>query len=206
MLIIISITFCLIKRITLILLLKKKSNNTFNNVQLKITSIVDDAQKDMYNVIGFFIPNMSDKLSSLYQKVYQYFHEQTETLFLFILYTLRVTIQLWVLSEVFIFLKLKYIYCALSLLLISLRIKLLFYIRNSDLAAFLIIVALGLEEEALLPITQDCLKMTYKQFILCNKLTGYLDMYQQYNKLFYPYINSFLNPFYLVGWLFCYNL
>lgn len=76
----------------------------------------------------------------------------------------------------------------------------------------LIITNKGINVETGLPITSyqfsdkynkigdaDDLKYHIQHFILCNKLSGYLGMYDRYTTFFTPYINIFVYSLYLIG-------
>lgn len=79
------------------------------------------------------------------------------------------------------------------------------------LYAIRIIEDRGIDEESQLPITnyklqpgfeQYDLRYTIEQFIICNKLTGYLEMYDRYANFFNPRVNIFIYTLYLLGWLY----
>lgn len=213
-----SIIFCLANLIAIILFLRnKQTTNIFTQLSLKANTIVEQAFSDLYNFICNFIPNIYDKVSYLSQKFYVNFHEISETLFLFIQYGIRLIILFFFILDVFIFFKLNYMYKVLYLLCISMLIKLLFYILKDfsanleEARSYLIITDLGIDRRTHLPRTNYKLKEEYNhldleyhigQYILCLKVSGYLDMYQRYSNFFYPYVNSIIYSFYLIGWIY----
>lgn len=108
-------------------------------------------------------------------------------------------------------------YKALYLLIISLIIKILFYILKDfasnleDARSYLIITPKGINNDSQEPITNYALKpefqdlnLTYHvgQFILCNKVSGYLDMYNHYRSFFTPYVNLVIYSLYFIGWVY----
>lgn len=103
------------------------------------------------------------------------------------------------------------------LLCISLFIKVIFYALRDfannleDAKSFLIIENIGEDLKTQQPITEFNLKPEYKklnldyyvkQYILCSKLTGYFQIYDQYLKLLTPYFNIIIYTLYLIGWSF----
>lgn len=80
-----------------------------------------------------------------------------------------------------------------------------------DAESYLIIENKGVDFSTQLPITEFSLKNQYKklnldyyikQYILCSKLTGYLNMYDFYSKKLTAYYNLILYTLYLIGWLY----
>ena len=68
---------------------------------------------------------------------------------------------------------------------------------------------MGFDNETQLPLTYYELKDAYKeydlsyyiqQYILCSKITGYLDMYDKYSSYFTPYFNKIIYGLYVVAW------
>ena len=69
----------------------------------------------------------------------------------------------------------------------------------------------GIDNETQLPITSYQLKPEYKdndlssvieQYVLCNKLSGYLNFYDRYNHFFTSKFNIIIYSCYLLGWLY----
>lgn len=183
----------------------------------KLNIIVDDAFSDLYNFICQFIPNVYDKVAFLTQKFYLYFHKRPENFFLMISYGTRIIILLFFLIDVFIFFKLNFMYKALYLLGINMLIKLLFYVLKDfstnleSIEDCLIIEDKGIDKETNLPITNYKLKEEYEEmdleyyvdhYILCSKISGYLEMYHRYSDFLYPYITTLIYSGYLIGWVY----
>ena len=79
--------------------------------------------------------------------------------------------------------------------------------------SLLIIEEKGINDENNLPRTSFSLKEEFKdldleyhvgQYILCSKISGYLEMYDRYSAFFTPYFNIVIYLSYLTGW--CYVL
>lgn len=202
----------------LLLFNKKSSDNIITKLFLKISEIIEKSLFEVYKLLGnLLILDVYNKVSFLAQKFYKYFHKVSETLFLFILYGIRLIIISCFLIDVFAFFKLGYFYKACYLLCFSLLIKVLFYIlrdfsNNLDIAkSFLIIQHEGVNPETNVPRTSYRLKEEHKhldleyhvgQFILCSKVSGYLEMYERYSNFFMPRFNIILYLLYLMGWSF----
>ncbi len=196
---------------------KKVTESYFFKKMLQINTIIENALYELYHYIGNIFKDPYDMISYITQKFYKYFGDISETFFLFILYFIRFTILLCFLIDVFIYFRLELMYKSLYLLCISLLIKLfLFILRDfstnlEDLRSFLIIEDRGIDQETKLPITDYSLKENYKklnleyyvgQFILCSKISGYLEMYDRYSRFFSPYLNIIIYFLYFLGWLY----
>lgn len=219
LLIIISIilsTYIIYKNI---FILSKKQNveNIFSKTLLKITDFIENALMELYNTIGSLLQNPYDNVSYLAQKFYKYFQDISETFFLFVLYIIRITIVICFLIDIFVYFQLNYMYKSLYLLCVSLIINFLFYILKDfsqnleDAASYLIIKDEGLNSSNNLPIYRYKLKEEFKhlnlnyhigQYILCSKLSGYLENYERYKMFFSPRINIIIYSLYLIGWLY----
>lgn len=79
--------------------------------------------------------------------------------------------------------------------------------------SFLIIEDQGINQETGLPRTTYSFKEEIRslgldleyyvgQFILCSKITGYLNIYDRYSKFFSPYFNLIIYSLYFLGWLY----
>ena len=75
--------------------------------------------------------------------------------------------------------------------------------------SILIIEPQGLDIKTGLPLTVYRLKQEYhdldliyhvEQYILCSKVSGYLEYYEQYKAYFTPYFNSIIYLLYMIGW------
>jgi hypothetical protein len=200
-----------------ILLGKKTTESFFSNKLSKIMEVISRALQEMYGIIGSLFKDPYNKISFITQKFYKYFQNISETLFLFILYGIRFIILICFLIDVFIYFQLSLMYYSLYLLCLSLWIKILFYIMKDfsgnleEAESMLNIINRGVNPITHVPRTSYSLKKEYQnldleyyvgQYILCSKITGYLDMYNRYDILFSPYINSIFYFSYLIGWLY----
>ncbi len=217
--VILSIIFCVLNLVmNIIILLNKKPRETiFTQLAVNVSNIINNALFETYSFLSNLIPNIAEKVSYLSQKFYSVFSKKPETFFLFLIYIIRFIIILTFLIDVFLFFRINYMYKALALLIVSLLIKILLYILkdySSNLEyveSLLIINNEDVDEQTALPITSFSLKEEYKhldldyfvdQYILCSKISGYLDMYKRYSEFFNPYINIIIYSLYLIGWLY----
>lgn len=193
----ISVVTCLFMVINSFRYLMKnsiKSTNIFVIIADSFSNFLDNALYSVYNFGISFIADSYDKVSVLSNYFYKLFHTYCEYNF-----------------------KLFYFYKSLFLLCISLVIRIFFFILRDfalnldDIKPMLIIEDRGIDEESQLPITnyklqpgfeQYDLRYTIEQFIICNKLTGYLEMYDRYANFFNPRVNIFIYTLYLLGWLY----
>ena len=213
-------TSCLIiKTYIYILLQKSLSDNIFTKIGIKMHEMIENAISEAFSAIVNNMPNHVNYISKLCEQFYQLFGTRPETFFLFILYLIRIIILITFLIDVFFYFQFNYMYKAFNLLIITLLIKILFYILRDyasnveELKLILVITDKGVDLETGLPVTSyqfndeykdkiDDLKYHIQQFILCNKLSGYLDNYDRYTAFFAPYINIFIYSLYLIGWFY----
>lgn len=196
---------------------KESNNNIITQTLKRFNDFVDQALFETYNFLLEHIPDSYHKISTFAYYFYETFSKYPETFFIFLLYIIRVIILISFLIDVFIYFKLYYMYKALYLLCISLFIKLIIYVlkdfaKNLDIAkSYLIIKPIGIDEITQLPITEYSLNPEHSdvdlhyhigQYILCNKVSGYFDMYDRYHDFFSPYFKLFLYLIYLISW--CY--
>jgi hypothetical protein len=211
----IVLSFSILIANILLLLNYTPKKSFWSNFAEKISELITNAFYSVYSLLEYIVKDGYDKLSYISQKFYKYFSPFSETFFLFFLYSIRFIILICFLIDIFFFFRLNYFYISLNLLSISLCIRLLFFILEetasnlNDIQSFLNITPLGIDEETNLPITKYSLKEDYKnhnlnyfisQYILCNKLSGYLENYHKYSRFFSPRINIFIYSLYLFGW------
>lgn len=216
-LVILSILLALLMLYKNIFINNKTSSNLFLSIIYKITNFIDDSLQKLYALIIELIPDNYIKISYLSQKFYAIVGNKSETIFLFILFIIRFIILFAFVIDVFIFFRLEYMYKTLYLLCISLIIKLLFFILNDfasnldDIEKALIIEDKGIDFETKLPITIYYLKEDFQHFdlkyyvqeyILCSKLTGYLQNYSKYKEFFTPKINIIIYSIYIISWFY----
>ena len=199
-------------------ILKKKEfkEKYFSKIFSKLNNIIETALNETYGfIMNFLFSNPYDVLSFMAHHFYYYFKNISETLFLFILYFIKIIILIAFLIDVFVLFRLEYTYKALYLLCISLIIQLLFYMIKDfsgnleNLKAIFIIRSHGLNIETGLPKTSFMLKEEYsdldlqyyvEQYILCSKVSGYLEYYEEYKAYFTPYFNTIIYLLYMIGW------
>lgn len=217
-LVLVSILICsylLYKNI--LILLKINIPETFlSTLSLKINTIVENSLFEVYNFCGKIFVDPYDKITFISQKFYKYFKNISELLFLSMLTIIKLIIVICFIIDVFVYFRLEYMYKSLYLLCLSLIIKLLFYILNDfannlqNAQNVLVIEYTGINLTNKLPIFSYSLKKEFntldlkyhvEQYILCSKLSGYLDNYNRYKTFFTPYINIIIYVLYLVGWL-----
>lgn len=217
-LILISIICCSIIIIRNSLQLLGQQENTkssFNRLSISLNMIIDNALFQIYNCTELFISDSYNKASCLLQKFYEIFSAHSETLFLFILYSIRLIIVVMFLLDVFVFFRLYYFYKSLYLLSISLVIRLVFFLIKDfitnleEIHKRLKIEVIGNDEITQEPITTYSLQQEYanedleyyiSQYILCSKLKGYLYIYEKYSDYFGPRINILIYSLYTIGW------
>jgi len=217
LLIIIPVIVCAAVIVNNILIELQYSQNTnkFKQVITFILGIIENSYKHLYSFLMSFIENKYDIISNISYYFYKYAHKYSEYSLLFITYIIRLIIVLIFTYEVFFKFKLDLFYKSLGLLCINLIINLFVFVlkdfaTNVDaLKEALIIEDLGINQETQLPVTNYSLKPEYEdndlqyviqQFILCNKLTGYLDYHNRYVHFFSSKFNIIVYTLYLIGW------
>lgn len=204
--------------INLRIILRKQpyEDSYLSDIASKINKVIENALDTIYELAINLFGDPYDKVSLFAQKFYKYFKNITEALFVLILFFIRAIILSCFLIDVFILFQLQYMYKALYLLCFSLLIKIIFHILEDfstnlkSMESLLIIKNVGINAEGL-PRTQYEFKDEYKhldldyhveQYILCNKVSGYLETYNKFKTLFTPYFNVIIYGFYLIGWVF----
>lgn len=198
-----------------ILLKKYSSENFFKKLILKLNNILEKAFEEVYFQVSNLIPDIYNKLSKFLLKFYSIFGSKSEYIFPCILYAIRLIILVSFLLDIFVFFKFYYFYKIIKLLCIYVLINVFFYIMRDfvtnleEIEKALIITDCGIDAESLLPIiTYSCnknydnidLEYYITQYILCNKLKGYLEMYDFYTNYITPRINCVIYFLYVVGW------
>lgn len=205
----------------LIILKLESTQKYFRIIITKVTLLIENSLKQFYTSIVLFYDklynNRCDFISKLSRKFYDFWHVYPEYYLLFIAYAIRILILLIFLFEIFIIFKLNYFYKSLTLLCVTLFFNFLLFLLK-DFAELgdtykdaLNITHVSIDVETQLPITNYSLKSEYQdndleyvvnEFILCNKLSGYLEMYDKYVTYFNPRFNIIIYSLYLVGWLY----
>jgi hypothetical protein len=214
-----SIIICIIA-ITNNILSNFNLNNNKNKLLFlieTISQVINNSLKHVYSFLMSFLSNPYEINAKISSQFYAYAHKRPETFLLFICFFIRLVIVTIFILEVFLLFKLNYFYKSLSLLVIILVIKiLLFLLRDTAsnlivISEILIITDKGIDKKTMLPITTYSLKPEYadndlnylvEQFIICNKLSGYLIMYDRYSHFLTPKFNILIYFLYLIGWLY----
>lgn len=214
-----SIVVCIVILITNLKIILKISDNAnkLTFIFEFLSKFIDNSLQSFFGFIVSLYKDIYDLISNFSKTFYDFWHIYPEYHLLFIIYFVRLIILLIFLMEVFISFKLDYFYKSLILLCIVLIIKVIIFVLRDFasnvefLQEVLIIEDLGINEETQEPVTNYKLKSGYEdndlrylaeQFILCNKLSGYLEMYDKYNKFFTPKFNIIIYSLYLIGWLY----
>jgi len=170
----------------------------------------------IYEILDKVIPKFYDKLLFFCFKFYDIFGHRSEATLIFVTLFVRTILLIAFFIDVFIFFKLHYFYVTLVLLLIPLCIKVLIFILEDfskaldEIKSYLIIEDCGIDEETNLPLTNykpspgnEKIDLYYyvEQFIICNKITGYLKMYNMFLNFCNPRFNIIYNTLFLVGWI-----
>lgn len=206
-------TYIIYKSIQLI---KRKTTkkSMFSAILERLNTFIDNALLEIYSLVMTRIPRAYWKISPFGFYFYETFSVYSESIFVLIPFLMRTIIFLWF--------KLHYIYKALYLLGVSLIIKVIFYIlkdlaSNLEIAeSFLIITPQGINKHGE-PITKYKLRLEHYdadldyhigQYILCSKMSGYLEFYEHYRQYFTPYFNVILHSGYVITWIFilCKNI
>ena len=214
--------FVLIKNIRVLLQEKKEIKTTlFGNLIKKINTLIESSLIAFYYFIMSKIPDIYDKTSFITQKFYAIFKNKTEAFFILFALSIKLIIVILFLIDVFFFFKLQYMYKGLFLLTISLCIKIFFFILKdfasnlSEISSSLNIIDKGIDESTQLPLTAYSLKdpdptidLDYSigQYILCSKITGYLEIYDRYDRFFTPRFNILIYSLYVIGWIYIFYI
>jgi hypothetical protein len=192
----------------------RKSFTNFNE-------IINKALEEVYGFIFSFFENPYEKTVNIADKFYKIFGQKTEGFFIYISYTIQFIILVSFLIDVFWFFKLELFYKALSLLIITIAIKILFfslrlYSTNlSDLESMLVITTTDqIDPETNTPIVEyspipqlnHVIDFNFSehmlQYKLCSKINGYLEIYDLASKYFSARLNLIIYPCYLIGWIY----
>ena len=189
----------------------------FTTYGIKISEFFDRALFEVYRAGNFIIPDGYDKIARIANQFYLKFGNKPEGLLIFVSFFIRFIIVTVFLIDVFYFYKLDYFYKVLILLCIPLFNNLLIYIltdfaKNLDeIKSCLIIKDLGMDNETKLPITRyspspgnEHIELNYyiEQFIICSKVSGYLQIYNSILQYYSLRCNIIIYVLYLIGWLF----
>lgn len=199
-------------------LLKKEIKlNKIKIILVKLQELIERSLYEVYRLPDKFLDNGYDTLANLANKFYEFWGKRDERIFVFIPYIIRIIILFAFLFDVFVNFKLDYFYRCLILLCFPISITLLFFMLKDfcsnleDAENMLIIEYEGIDIEINLPITNYSPAPGYEdidieyhvlQYILLNKLNGYLELYLAIQKYYSPSVNLIIYSLYLVGWLF----
>lgn len=191
------------------------THNKLSDILMFFTKMLDNSFKELLIFITSFFENSYEIMSYIAKTFYEKFSPYPEYYLLFTQYILRFFITFIFLCDIFLYFKFNYFYKYLFLLCIVLLIKCFIYILRDfasnveELKDILLIEDCGINEKTQLSIISYSLKPGHEdndlnylieQFIICNKLSGYLHMYDLYSKFFTPRINIVIYSLYLIGW------
>lgn len=181
----------------------------------KINEIIDSSLKTVLEFLLNYIPNNYEMIFNLAKNFYFLFGKRNEGFFVLISLVIRIIIVFLFLIDIFFFFEFNYFYKSLILLCLPLMINLFFYnLREfadnlEEIKSYLIIIDEGKNSEGK-PITtfqlspgNENLDLTYliSQFIICNKIKGYLDGYYFYYYYYGSRFNLVIYFLYLAGWM-----
>lgn len=218
-LLLLSIVICIyliIKNIKEIFNIENKQN-AITKIFFFFSQIIEESLKRFFAFILSFYHDPYELLSNLSRKFYDYAYKYPEYYLLFFTYFVRMIILLIFLVEIFLTFKFQIFYKSLILLSLVLLVKFLIFVLKdfaqnlSTHQDVLIIEDKGVDEKTQLQTIIYTLKPEYKgndinyvvrEYVLCNKLLGFLHMYNLYAAFFNPRINFVIYSLYLLGWLY----
>lgn len=204
--------------VNLYLLKTKEIKQSFFSKYFTILGdFIQRALFEVYRSGELFITDGYNKISYLAKNFYDVFGNKTEELLIYINFCVRFFIVGIFLIDVFYFFQFNYFYKVLIFLCIPICINILIYILTDfsknleELKASLIITDLGIDKETNLPRTKyapspGCedidLRYYIDQFVICNKIHGYLIVYYILQRYISIRCNIIIYSLYLLGWLF----
>jgi len=194
-----------------ILLNIKIKDNFATKYFFKINHIIEESLKNVYNLIGFFSPNMYNYISSFCWFFYEHMKDKREDLFAILCYIIRIFIVFVFLYDVFFLFELKYFYKVLILMIIPIIKNIIFYIlkdfiTNLDLITPALQIEIIAEDHHIFSPTKgyEHIDLNYyiQEFIRCIKVRGYLEEYRVYGEYYLFRVSLFIYSLYLIGWLY----
>lgn len=204
-----SIVICIyliIKNIKEIFKIESKEN-AIKKILSFFSQIIEESLTRFFAFILFFHHEPYELFSTVSRKFYDYAYKYPEYYLLFFTYFVRMIILLIFLGEIFLTFKFQIFYKSLILLSLVLFVNFLIFVLKD----VLIIKEESVDEKTQLQTIIYTLKPEYKgndinyvvrEYVLCNKLAGFLHMYNLYAAFFNPRINFVISSLYLVGWLY----
>jgi hypothetical protein len=178
----------------------------------KVLDIIEKALFEDFTFVSRIIgPKSYDLLSSFNRYFYKSCSKHHEGLLFIISSFIRFIISITFLIDVFVFFKFNYFYKSLLLLIIPISISIvIFLLKNfasnlNFMSSFLTIT----ENDDVTtrfkpsPGNEDIdLEYHIEQYILCNKINGYLEIYNNFVTFYNPRVSIVIYLLYLIGWLF----
>ena len=180
----------------------KIKDNFATKYFFKINHIIEESLKNVYNLIGFFSPNMYNYISSFCWFFYEHMKDKREDFFAILCYIIRIFIVFVFLYDVFFLFELKYFYKVLILMIIPIIKNIIFYIlkdfiTNLDLITPALQIEIIAEDHHIFSPTKgyEHIDLNYyiQEFIRCIKVRGYLEEHR---------VSLFIYSLYLIGWLY----
>lgn len=204
--------------INIAVLRKKSINQRFFTIYVhKFSEFLDRSLFEAYKAGNFFIQDGYDKISKIAKQFYLKFGNKQEGLLVFVNFFIRLFVVIAFLIDIFCFFMFDYFYKLLILLCIPLVNNLIIYILTDfsknlgEISSCLIIKNIGTDVNTNLPITRysaspgnEHIDLDYyiEQYIICSKISGYLQRYNVILNYYNAYFNIIIYSLYLGGWLY----
>lgn len=191
----------------------------FTKLIARVHNFFEDIMKNTYSFCHQNNPKFYDNLVIFTDNFYKFFGYKHEGLLIVITNIIKCIILIAFLLDVFYFFKLKYFYFMLYFLIINMIINLIIFVLK-DFAELLesiksqLIITTTIDKEKdtynikmeLNPENSDNLELdlhaTINEYKVCNRISGYLEAYDFYQKDYIPRFNILIYSSYLVGWSF----
>lgn len=211
--------YIIVKSLSVLWNYNVRNNNFLSKIMQTIHNVLDSSIREVYGFPAKFISEdiLFENICIIVRKFYDVFGKKPETIFLFITYFIKFIILLAFMYDICILFELRYFYKSLFLLIISTLIDVLFYILRDfaknleDLQSYLIIEQDKFDKETNEPsyifkpaIGYEHIDLEYhvQHFILCSKINGYLEIYDDLNMYYTSHVNLIIYSMYLLGWLY----
>lgn len=194
----------------------QNNSNLLNKLSIKFNEILDEVMLETYNFCQNNVKNSYDKCSNIAQNFYNFWGHKHEGFLIFISLSIKFSIVLAFLVDVFVFFELKYFYMMLYLLIINIIINILIFILKDfvknleDIKSCLNFTTTINEKEGSYSVViepsegNEDIDLAYhiEQYKICNKITGYLKAYDFYNQYYIIRLSIVIYSLYLFGWLY----
>ena len=183
----------------------------------QLQDLIENALREVLNVIANLKKNSDEFIFSIAKRFYNFFGTRNEILLLLISYSIKTIIVFAFLFDVLFLFELKYFYKSLILLCIPISINILLYLLRDfttnlkEAESFLSIKETSIDAVTGEPhysfniadeYLKDNLDLQYHidYFIICSKLTGYLEVYDFLASYYNARFNIIIYGLYLSGW------